>query len=115
VDEGIASELQKALDTAAEQEAKARRFALLQLFVMMEVDACTHTPNRAEEEAKSQMEIIKMLMQEKESMEMKRYMARRARLFLFCLTFLLPAAQQGAGQCPHGAGQAVPARRKVPA
>ncbi|ELR18837.1 Poly(ADP-ribose) polymerase catalytic domain containing protein [Acanthamoeba castellanii str. Neff] len=49
VDEGIASELQKALDTAAEQEAKARR---------------------AEEEAKSQMEIIKMLMQEKESMEM---------------------------------------------
>jgi hypothetical protein len=30
------------------------------------------TPNRAEEEAKSQMEIIKMLMQEKESMEMNR-------------------------------------------
>jgi hypothetical protein len=30
VDEGIASELQKALDTAAEQEAKARRFVLAQ-------------------------------------------------------------------------------------
>jgi len=84
VDEGIASELQKALDTAAEQEAKARRFELLAqppntasrhftiVFTVMEVDACTRTPNRAEEEAKSQMEIIKMLMQEKESMEMKR-------------------------------------------